>query len=162
MNRLLSYGGKYIYNDNNVKTKYNSICSRSMDRALKRFTTVFLCVMLSFVIALFGPIYAYIVDGKRSSLLSVRLPFFEQNSDSEFILLIIIQTISGICGLSGNIAIETGYNLNINVLRVTTELIELDIGKLSSDLETKTLTISQMKHKLCLIFDKIRSIDKYY
>lgn len=162
MNRLLNFGGKYIYDDNNAKTNYNLICSRSMDETLKRFITVLLCVMSSFLIALLGPIHAFIMNGERTSLLGARLPFVEKDSDLEFTLLIMIQTISGFCGISGNIAIETSYNLDMNVFKITTELIELEIEKLSSDLETETLTESQMKHRLCRIFDKVALTDMYY
>lgn len=133
-----------------------------MDVALRRFFTVFVIVMLSFIIALIGPVQAYLIDGKRSSLLGVRLPFLEKDSDLEFILLITIQSISGTCGLFGNIAIEASYNLNINLFRLTTELIKLDIDSLSNDLETKTLTKSEMKQQLSIIFQKIISIDMYY
>lgn len=69
---MLNYGGKYIHNDDYDQDIYNKICSRNMDKSLKRATVVLLIVMLSFVNSLLESVFAYIVDGNRDKLLSVR------------------------------------------------------------------------------------------
>lgn len=133
-----------------------------MDTALKRFIIVVLIVLLSFVIALLGPVYSYIVDGNRSTLLSVRLPFVEKDSSLEFTLLLIIQTIYGFVLFNSNIALESAYNLDIDALRTPAELIKMEIDNLSYDLDAENLTTIQIRKKLLSIFYKIHHSDRYY
>lgn len=151
---MVNYGKKYIYNDNYDKNDYNKICSQNLDATLKRFLIIVSTVCFSFVIALIGPLYAYITHGTRYTLLSLRLPFFEKDSDWEFVLNLILQTWCGIAGFCGHLGIESGYNIIINAIRATTELIEMDIRMLSSNLETEAMTKSQIKNKLLIIFKK--------
>lgn len=160
MNKVINYGGKNIYNNNNDINKHNKICSQNMDKSLKHFIAVASIVCLACGIALLGPVYSFVVNGNRSTLLSLRLPIVEKDSDLEFLLLLIMQPLVGFYGFFGNIGIEAGYNLNINVIRITTELIQLNIRKMTGDLEARRLTKSQMQRKLYLIFDKIKHSDR--
>lgn len=160
-NKMVNYGKKYIHNDNSDENDYNEICSRNMDATLKRFIIIVSIVCLSFVIALIGPLYAYTIHGTRKTLLSVRLPFVEKDSDLEYMLNIILQTWSGIAGFCGNVGIECGYNIIISSIKVTTQLIEMDIKSLSNNLEAETLTKTQIKNKLSMIFQKIDHTDGY-
>lgn len=157
---MVNYGKKYIYNDNYDKNDYNKICSQNLDATLKRFIIIVSTVCFSFVIALIGPLYAYITHGTRHTHLSLRLPFIKKYSDSEFVLNLILQTWCGIAGFCGNLGIESGYNIIINAIRTTTELIEMDIGMLSINLEAEVTTKSRIKNKLLIIFHKIDHTDR--
>lgn len=159
--KVLYYNKNYIFNDDHNESDYNRICSQNMDRTMKRFFIVTSIVILSFAIALVGPIYAYIKYGTRSTLLNLRFPFAEKNSDLEFILNLILQIWGGTAGICADIGIEVGYNLYINTIRLTVELIQSDIDVLSSDLEARILTKTQIKHQLLLIFEKIQHTDRY-
>lgn len=156
MNKVLNYGGKNIYNNNNDINLHNKICSQNMDKSLKRFIAVGSIVCLACGIALLGPVYSFVVNGNRSTLLSVRLPFIKKDSDLEFLLLLIVQALVGSYGFFGNNGLEAGYNLIINVIRITTELIQLNIRKMSGDLGARRLAKSQIQRKLYLIFDRIK------
>lgn len=161
MGYLSQFGRKRIYNDSNEKTEYNTICSRSMDNAMKRFIKVITVVMFSFIAALIGPVYAFVRDGVLTTVLGVRVPYVEKGSHLEFKILLIMQLFSGFCGFCGNFGIEAGYNLFINVIRTTTDFIIKDIDSLTHDIETKTFTFAEKKRKLSLIFLKINAIDRY-
>lgn len=132
-----------------------------MDRSLRRILIVAALVLQSFVIAILGSIYSFIVDGKRSTLLGVGLPFVEKDSDLEFTLLLILQNWSGTAGFCALAGIESAYNLYVDTIRITSTLIKLDIKQLSHDLEAKIKTKSQIRFQLLLIFDKIHHGDRY-
>lgn len=155
MNELVNYSKNYIYNDNHDKSMYNRICSQNMDKSLRRIFIVAALVLQSFVIAILGSIYSFIVDSKRSTLLGVRLPFVEKDSDLEFTLLLILQTWSGITGFCALAGIESAYNLYVDTIRITSTLIKLDLG-------AKIMTKSQIRFQLLLIFEKMHHSDRYH
>lgn len=160
MRASCSYGGDYIFNNNHEKTEYNKICSQSMDKAMKRFCTNLSLVLLSFVVSLCGPLYAYINDGTRSTLFGCRVPFTEKGSNSEFMVLVILQGIAGYVGLTANTGLETAYCLHVSSVWTSTKLIKSNINNLSRGLEANTLTNAEIRYKLSRIFDKINHSDK--
>lgn len=116
---------------------------------------------MSFVISLLGLVYSYIIDGSRTTLLSVRLPLVEKDSSLEFTLLLVIQTIYGFTLFCSNITLESAYNLDMDGIKIAAKLIQMEIDNLSYDLEARNLTTIQIRKKLVLIFLKIHHSDRY-
>lgn len=64
--------------------------------------------------------------------LSVQLLHVGKDWNSEFVLLMVMQTLSNLCGLCKNIGIEASYNLQIIIVTTTTKLIRKTIFVSSS------------------------------
>lgn len=90
---VVDFAGRYIYHDNYERNEYNRICSSNMDRTMRRFFTKMGTICISLVICMMGPTYAYFAHGVRTTWTSDRIPFTAPNSDAEFMVNFLLQTI---------------------------------------------------------------------
>lgn len=84
LNYMVSYGGRYIYPDRRIQTEYDQICSDQMDKTIRRFFTE---------ICLVWPVYKLIKYGVRTTLTEVKIPFVDEDSDTEYILNLMAQVV---------------------------------------------------------------------
>lgn len=83
--KLMNVSGKFIYRDDSEPTIYNRTCSECIDESIKTVIIILACEGLSFVIANIGVFYS-MFQGKKITLLNMRLPYFNQNPDDKRML----------------------------------------------------------------------------
>lgn len=152
--------GKHIYRDDSQPTAYNRICSDSLERMLKLYVLKMSMIMLSFVAALIGPVYAYFDDGSLVTLYQIRIPFLHENPQQELMANFIWQgLISGLGGI-GLIVIEGKIALIDATIAVSSKLSKLDLDELSDKLEVDEIWRQRSSgRQLTKIFMKIVHMD---
>lgn len=159
---LMKFPGDFIFLDSNELTPYNRICSQNLDGTFRRFLITIMIVILSMGIGVFGPIYAYITTGARATLLGVKLPFFDEGSDLEFMFVNALQFFSGTFGIIGNISIESCSALLISLNQMSVSICELDLMDFTHRIEKEGYQTS-LESKILLrnILMRIQDVDKY-
>lgn len=159
---LMKFPGNVIFLDSKELTAYNRICSRNLDGTFKRFLITISFVILSMGVGVFGPIYAYITTGARTSILGVKLPFFDEGSNLEFMFINVLQFLSGTFGIIGNISIESCSALLISLNQISVSICELDVEEITYQIEKEPYQTS-IKSKILLrnILMRIQDVDKY-
>lgn len=117
-------------------------------------------IIISLSIAIFNPTYEYIVYGRRSTLYSFKIPFCDEDSNSEFSINIGFQLIVGVSALVGNIGLEGFSALFINSISVSSEITILQYEILSKKLISQQLTQTQMKMETLKIYKQIHTVDQ--
>lgn len=162
LGHLMKFPGNFIFLNSNELTPYNRICSQNLDGTFRRFLITIGIVILSMGIGVFGPIYAYITTGARATLLGVKLPFFDEGSDLEFMFVNGLQFFTGTFGIIGNISIESCSALFISLNQMSVSICELDLLDFTQQIEKEGYQTS-LKSKILLrnILMRIQDVDKY-
>lgn len=124
---MVAFAGHYIHRDNNDQNEYNRICSEQIDATMRSFIFRMGLLSISGLCATGGPMYAYISEGIRTSTVEVKIPYFEENSDVEYSLNMIFQSILLAHGFFIYITIETTMSLIKDFVKVTPNLINYRI-----------------------------------
>lgn len=103
---------------------------------------------------------SYLKDGTRTTMTNVRIPFTDEFSDAEFIANFALSALIGIHGFIGYIGLEVVMALDINVMRVTPKLVEIEFNKLDKSLKEKTLTKTSFLYTFNNIVKQCLDIDK--
>lgn len=135
------FGRNYFYKKQNASATYLNILHQSIDQSIRKYVIIVMLVILSALAAAIGPVYDFVRNGKHSTIVGGKLPYFEQYSNLEFIILSVFQMILGSYALLGNIGIEIVNTLNMDMINVfvqTTKwrkdnLTQLLRGGLASD-----------------------------
>lgn len=81
---LIDFAGRYIYSDNQENVEYNEICSKQIDKTIRRFFIKMGIMGISASFSVIGPIHAYLAHGIKTSTTDLRIPFTEDGSNAEF------------------------------------------------------------------------------
>lgn len=160
INRLLNFGGQYIYMDNDQRAELRLVHEKMINRLVQNTVIVVCLIVLAF--GMIGAIETYLIifDGARVTLLGTELPFFDENSNIGFWLNISIQTVIAAVGMCGCLAIEIGAALIFNAILAIPHLIHVDLGELESELNSNGITWLA-KARLRNVFMKIQDYMKY-
>lgn len=158
---LMKFAGDFIFLNSKLPTAYNRICSQNLDRTLKRFVITISIVTLSAGIAMLGPLIAYVTGGDRATVLGIKLPFFGEGSDLEFIFVNVLQLVTGTLGIIGNTSIESCSALLISLNKISVSICELDLNNLTLQIKKERKTSIQSKILLRNILMRIQDVDKY-
>lgn len=145
---VVDFAGRYIYRDNHEKTGYNRICSSSMDKTMRSFWTKMATICVSLVICLIGPTYAYFAHGIRTTWTSDRIPFTAPNSDAEFIVNVLLQTIVFGHGFVGYFGLEVVMTVMENVVTVTPRLLTNELVHTIRQYKDKMISESELRCKM--------------
>lgn len=85
-NVIMCMGRKIYENEGMYQSVYHHIRMKHIDKLWKNFITAFSVRMLSHYGIMFGMLYAYFHENIRFTPLGIHLPYFERDSDSEFII----------------------------------------------------------------------------
>lgn len=132
--KLMNVSGRFIYRDDYEPTVYNRICSECIDESVVTVMIILACEGLSFVFANAGECYS-MLQGKRITLLSVRIPYVNKYPDVEFMINFCWETIGSLDGLFSFVAIEIAFMLVNDTLKVSSRLCEADLNDISEQLE---------------------------
>lgn len=141
-----------------IETILSLLSTIELDESIKTVIIILACEGLSFVIANIGVFYS-MFQGKKITLLNMRLPYFNQNPDIEFMINACWETIGSIDGLFSFVAIEIGFMLVNDTINVTSRLCEVDLDGISEQLEKQNWTAACRNLKMVL--RRTTFIDKY-
>lgn len=160
LNNLMNIGGKFIYLDNKNPTQYNRICEKNVIKMAEIVITVVIIIIISHILAVVGPIYAYIFQDLRVTPMATELPFIDNDSDTGFLINLGQQCIVGFYSLLGNITIEMFSYIINNVITIIPDLIQLNLIDISNEIEIKGICLSS-KIQLRNALVQIQDFDRY-
>lgn len=142
LNSLVNFSGKFIYIDDNASTKYNKICEKSVMNLLKNVVIVVTLVIFAHLLALVGPIHAYIFNDIRVTPTATHLPFLEKDSNTGFMLNLAQQSVIAFYSMSANITVEIMTCLIANTISTIPKLIRLNLKELADEAQKKYSRLS--------------------
>lgn len=145
---VIDFAGRYIYHNNHENTEYNRICSTAMDSTIREFAIKMGIIYISMVGAFIGPTHAYIVYGIKTSWTSERIPFTAPNSDEEFMINILLQTIIFVHAIWAYFALEVACTLFANVVNVAPRLSTNDLALAIQQYEDKKDSQLELRCKM--------------
>lgn len=148
MQAIIDFAGRYIYHDNHENTEYNRICSTAMDSTVREFAIKMGIIYISMVGAFIGPTRAYIVHGIKTSWTSERIPFTTPDSDDEFMINILLQTVIFAHAIWAYFALEVASTLFANVVNVAPRLSTNDLARTIQQYNDKRITQLEIRCKI--------------
>lgn len=145
---LIDFAGRYIYYDNHENTEYNCICSTEMDNTMKKFLIKIGFIYTSMVCSFIGPSHAYLVHGIRTTWTEERIPFTTPNSDAEFMINVLLQTIIFMHAIWAYFALEVASTIFSNVVAVTPQLSKTDLEFAIQLFKNKSITELKLRYRL--------------
>lgn len=97
---------RYIYKNEEDSMAYNQIRIKYIEKLWTNLIIVYSMIILSYNGIVFGSIYAYFHDGIRLTPLGIHLPYFERDSNCEFIFSMTLQGIIAVLALVGTYICE--------------------------------------------------------
>lgn len=160
-NYLLYFSGNHIYRGDRQPTAYNRICNECIEQSLKNYIIIMFMEMLSFVGAFLGPFYAFIQNGSRATLYSVRLPFLHDNPNTEYIINVCWETFISLMGIVALFGMELMFVFINDTITVSSKLCESELNELSDQLESKRATYKESSQKLRIILMRTKFMDEW-
>lgn len=164
-NRLLNFSGKYIYRNDGQPTEYNRICNETINETIVGYIIKMMVIMMSFVVAVTGPFYSFVQDGKLETLYSLKLPYFNRNPYMEFIINVIWQFLITLIGGCALFCMEGTIMLLNNAIIVSSKLCHLELIELSKYLEefheNENRRDTKFRLRLTMVYMKILYMDEY-
>lgn len=160
LNNLVNFSGKYIYPDNRQLTEYNVLCEKYVMKLFINVIIICVLMILSHVVIVVVPIYAYFFQDIRITPMATHLPFFEKDSDLEFMVNISLQIPCGVYGLAGSMVIELMSCIINNTITTIPHLIELNLKELTVEVKTQHMGLRSIR---CLrnVLIQIQDFDLY-
>lgn len=159
LNRVGYFGGDCIYKAESESQQYNIICVKYMGRLTRNVWIVSSLALISHVIIVVGPVYAYFYQNIRVTPLATNLPFFEKDSDLEFTVNMILQSIMAFYAMAGCIAIEMGICLINNAISATPDVIRFNLVEFEREFNTNGISLeatARLRNVFIQIQDFIR------
>lgn len=132
---LAKFAGDSIYQEHNVSTAFDHLLSVHIKKLLKEIRSIILIMFFSYAIIASGPVYIYFAKGEKFTIFQTKLPFFEENSDTEFYINASLQGIIALVAVFGNVALEIVSCLINNTIELISGAIELNIQILRRELK---------------------------
>lgn len=142
INSLAIFSGKFIYLDSKESSEYNRICERNVMKLVKNIVAVSFTVIFSHLLILVGPIYAYIFNGVRITPMATHLPYFEKDSDTEFMVNLALQCVVALYSITGNVTVEIITCLINDTVSSVPELIRLNLDEMTDEVQKKYSQLS--------------------
>lgn len=130
-----------------------------MERSIRQFIVATILVVSSAAIAGIGPMHDYLANGTHSSIVGLKLPFFDEGSNLEYIFVCMFQTFIGAEAISACIGVEVINTLTNNSIRVYVEIMNLKKDILSTRLENSQARNFEIDKIIVDIIESIKMVD---
>lgn len=151
--------GREFYNKKNASPAYLNILSNNIDRSIRQFIVVAVLVVSSAAIASIGPMHDYLINGRHSTIVGLKLPFFDEGSNFEYVLECMFQTYIGATAICACLGVEVINTLTNNLIRVYVEIINLRKDILSMRLENGKARNVEIDKTIVDIIESIAMVD---
>lgn len=159
INRILNFGGRYIYMDDDQTPQLRLVREKMINRLLRHIVIVALMILSAFGMVVVIVSYLILFQGARVTLLGTELPFVDKDSEYGFWLNIVYQSLSGAVAVVACLAIEFGAALVVNALIAIPHLIHVDFQELETEMNLNGFTLAA-KARLRNAFMKIQDYEK--
>lgn len=136
------------------------MCLHSLDRLLIAYVRGISAIITSVCFAYIGALYINCIHGQRDTIFGFKFFWLEDGSDTEYYINLAFQIFFAMYFILGNIVVETGASLHENNISLSTEIIKMDITRLSEDVEYGNITEFAMKSHLRRIVWKFQAVNK--
>lgn len=152
--------GRNFYRNDKRPSPYNRICSECITNSIKNYVVMIVVILITFTIALIGPIYIYYQEGKMYTLYGVRLPYLSKNPHKEYVVNIIWQLIINLMAIVGTFILEAMITIVNDTITVSSKLCRLELNELSDDLENEHKTKAKASKTWKIIIKKMIYMDE--
>lgn len=160
LQRLIDFGGRYIYRDDYHNTEYDRNCSEHIDTTMKNYVTKMGTIFLSYIFALIGPTSAYFLHGIKTTTSEMRMPFCEPKSNAEFLLNFFLQTAIALHGITFYIGLEVVLSLFENIVTIAPRLVKSELENTIQMYEDKSISESELRWRVGRIVKFSQDTDK--
>lgn len=157
----MDYGGTYVFPHKHEDRKYIEISSKIIDRSMRSFMTRFLVMLGAFIIGMIRIFYANIFLKIKTTVIELKIPFIEANSDAEFAVNFVLQSLMLLYALLGYIGMEVAMELTILPGYATPKLVEHEFRKLDRKIEESCFDEMQVRLTFRNILLQMMDYDKY-
>lgn len=157
---LLEMAGKHIFRDDARPTAYNRICLECLNAMVKSYIIKTTMLMMSFVPALSAIVLAYFRDGLLVTLYEVRIPFLQDDPQTEYIINMSWQGFVSINGIPAVLLLESFPAIVNSTITTTSKLTVQKLNELSDDLETESIGMKEVNQKMRNIIMQVLYMEK--
>lgn len=149
------FGKNNLYNDT-----IEEICSKNINKSVRRWIIIMTLIIASFVLGLVYPTYVWYRDGIFYTVAGVLIPFVEPNSNLDITLNLIYQTLIGYNAINGIMMIHIYNALFMNSVELSTDICINDMKNLSARLDGQNTIEALIGQYMTKIFQQIQKIDR--
>lgn len=159
VNNIVNFGQKYIYQDDNKPSNYNTLCEKMIVKLIGNTTIIMVSILIAYSIIGCNALYVFIFDGTRLTFVGTEIPFVDINTDTGFLINIVEQFFLTSVSLTANITIEIGVCLVHNAFEMIPSLMQFDSDELKNELQLNGMS-SNAKMRLRNIFMKVQDYNR--
>lgn len=149
---LGGFCGFYFYRTETQSVRYKMLRVKYIDKFQLNLFIVLPIVFIGHVILFTAPIYAIFCQHVRTTPLAFHLPFFEKNSDTEFIVNIILQMIMAFYAMVGALAVEMASCMINHAVTITPELIQYHLDGFFDEFQDNGINLKSISlFRNCII-----------
>lgn len=156
---LGGFGGTYIYSNHHNSIFYKILCVKHIHKLCKNMCTVLTLMLMAHAIITVGPIYSFFFQHILITPMATNLPFFEKDSELEFVVNILIQAIMSIYLIAGTIVIEIGTCFINNVITATPDVIRFHLMEFEHEFKNYGMCIKSIA-RLRNVFIQVQDFDR--
>lgn len=132
-----------------------------MNVSVKSFLTRMLIITMTVVCVNLRACYALFVQGIKTTVIEVRVPFTVERSYGEFLGNFMIHMSMATYGTLAYVGLEIAMELLIGVVFIAPKLIEHEFQKLNKNISENRFTSMQSRFTFRNIVQQIMDVDKY-
>lgn len=118
-------------------------------------------MLLSFIPTIIGPIYVFLTQGIKTTIVCCKFPFIEENSSTEFTANMLLQSLMSLCGVFGYSSIEVCVNLYGDVFSIFSKIVRHEIKEMNNLRKPKQINNLQMHLLFRNIIQKSIDVERY-
>lgn len=154
-NNILSFGGKYIYKNHEVRTKHDTLCEKMVVELAQSFVAISIIICVVHLTLIAVPLNMITFTNTHVSIIRIEIPFFESDrSANGYMINVSMQIACILNSMIGLILVGTAALLIYNNNAVIPEIIHLDLEDLEDELNTNGFSLIA-KYRLRDIFMKV-------
>lgn len=128
LHTLGAFCGTHFYKSDTESPQYNRLRCYHIQRLIKNLSIILPLMLMSHATLAIEPIYAFLFQQIRVTPLALHLPIFVKDSDTEFIVNMMLQTILTCYALTGSLAIEIASCLINHAITIAPDLIQYNLN----------------------------------
>lgn len=161
LHTLGGFCGTYFYKSNTASQQYNALRCDHIERLLKNVLIILPLIFLSHATIAIEPLYAFVYQHDHVTPMALHLPFFEADSDREFIVNVMLQTILTCYAMTGALSIEIASCMINHAITVVPDLIQYNLNEFQNELNTNGITMRTIS-LLRNTFLQIQDYNRYF
>lgn len=158
---LIDFAGRQYHQKVQDDKEYNEVSSKEIHASIIGLLTKLFFLIVGGCSSCAMPVYVYIFKGINTSTICVRVPFTEEDSSDEYMVNMILQTSVLIVGFFHYLGMETSMNILQNFIRVSPEVVKIDLRRLEEKRSKGEFNEFQMRLQFQNIIKKAIDTDEY-